>query len=101
SQSHAELFADVDGRSNHEIMLRLALGLDPKGLSNRSGRYQVAAKCYVRRFSDGVVRRHPSPAEIDAIERIIGGATIDLIAHEGDVLSQAPHRDSYSYHLAS
>lgn len=101
SQSHAELFADVDGRSNHEIMLRLALGLDPKAISNRNGKYQVAAKCYVRRFADGVVRRHPTPEEIRAIERIVGGATIDLIAHEGDVLSKARHRDSYSYHLAS
>lgn len=101
SQSHAELFTDVDGRSNHEIMLRLALGLDPKGIGPRKGRYQVAAKCYLRRFTDGIVRRHPSPQEIDAIERIVGGVTISPIAREGDLLSQARHRDGYSYHLAS
>ncbi|MBA0128194.1 ATP-grasp domain-containing protein [Haloechinothrix sp. YIM 98757] len=100
SQSHAELFADVDGMSNHEVMLRLALGRDPD-FPHRKGRYPMAAKCFVRRFTDGYVRRHPTGEEIQAIERIVPGVTIDLIAHTGDVLSEQPHRDSYSYHVAS
>jgi hypothetical protein len=100
SQSHAELFADVDGMSNHEAMLRLALGRDPQ-FPHRQGRYDIAAKCFVRRFSDGVVRRHPTPEEIAAIEHIVPGVTIDLNALEGDVLSQMNEQDSYSYSLAS
>jgi hypothetical protein len=100
SQSHAELFADVDGMSNHEAMLRLALDRDPQ-FPRGKGRYDVAAKCFLRRFSDGVVRRHPTPEEIEAIEHIVPGATIDLAAHAGDVLSRMHEQDSYSYQLAS
>lgn len=100
SQSHAELFAAVDGMANHQVMLRLALGLDPC-FPHRRGKYQIAAKFFVRRFSDGVVRRHPSVAEIDAIKRIFPGTAIVLTAHAGDVLSQMKEQDSYSYELAS
>jgi hypothetical protein len=100
SQSHAELFADVDGMSNHEAMLRLALDRDPE-FPRGQGRYDVAAKCFVRRFSDGVVRRHPTPEEIEAIEAAVPGATIDLAVHEGDVLSHTKEQDAYSYQLAS
>lgn len=100
SQSHAELFADVDGMANHQVMLRLALGEDPQ-FPHRRGKYQIAAKCFVRRFTDGVVRRHPSDEEIEAIERIVPGTTISLTAHAGDVLSQLKEQDSYSYELAS
>lgn len=100
SQSHAQLFADVDGMANHQVMLRLALGKDPR-FPHRRGKYQIAAKCFVRRFSDGTVRRHPSGEEIAAIERIVPGTTIVLNAHAGDVLSQMKEQDSYSYELAS
>jgi hypothetical protein len=100
SQSHAELFADVDGMSNHEAMLRLALDRDPE-FPRGKGQYDVAAKCFVRRFSDGLVQRHPTPEEIDAIEHIVPGATIDLTAHAGDRLSHMNEQDSYSYELAS
>lgn len=99
SQSHAELFADVDGMSNHEAMLRLALDRDPE-FPRGQGRYAVAGKCFVRRFSDGVVVRHPSPEEIGAIERIVPATTIDLVAHAGDRLSDMHGQDSYSYQLA-
>jgi hypothetical protein len=100
SQSHAELFADVDGMSNHEAMLRLALDRDPD-FPRARGRYEVAAKCFVRRFSDGLVRRHPSKEEIQAIQNIVPGTTVDLTAHAGDVLSEMNEQDSYSYQLAS
>lgn len=100
SQSHALLFTDVDGTSNHEVLLRLSLGQDPS-FSHGRGRYPMAAKCFVRRFADGVVRRHPAPEEIAAIERIVPDAVIDLTAHAGDQLSQMSGQDSYSYKLAS
>ena len=100
SQSHAQLFADVDGMTNHEIMLRLAMGRDP-AFPCGQGRYPIAAKWFVRRFSDGIVRRHPSPQEIEAIERAVIGTSIDLTAHAGDVLSALHEQDMYSYELAN
>ncbi|WP_182348056.1 ATP-grasp domain-containing protein [Tomitella gaofuii] len=100
SQSHAELFAHVDGMSNHEVMLRLALGEAPL-VRHRQGRYRIAAKCFARRFTDGIVRRCPSAEEIMAIERVVPGVSIVLAAREGDVLSRLKRQDSYSYHLAS
>lgn len=100
SQSHAELFEDVDGMANHEVMLRLALGRDPD-FQHGNGRYGVAAKWFVRRFDDGIVRRHPSPEEIEAIQNIVPGTTIELAVHAGDRLSELHEQDSYSYALAS
>lgn len=100
SQSHAELFSDVDGMANHQVMLRLALDRDPD-FPRGSGRYDIAAKWFVRRFRDGIVRRHPSPEEIAAIQNIVPGTTIDLAVQAGDRLSELRKQDSYSYHLAS
>ena len=100
SQSHAELFADVDGMANHEAMLRLALGRDP-AFPHREGRYGAAAKWFVRRFADGVVRQVPTPEELAAIQHIVPGTTIELTVVEGDRLSELHRQDSYSYQLAS
>lgn len=100
SQSHAELFHHVDGVTNHYCMLALALGRDPR-LPHRQGRYSVAAKWFLRRFHDGVVRRHPTNDEIAQIERAIPGTSIDLIAHRNDLLSNLYDQDSYSYKLAN
>ncbi|WP_034272107.1 ATP-grasp domain-containing protein [Haloechinothrix halophila] len=100
SQSHAELFADVDGMPNHEAMLRLALGQDPD-FPYRKGRYGAAAKWYLRRFHDGVVRRVPTQEEIEAIQHIVPGTTIELTVAEGDRLSELQHQDAYSYMLAN
>lgn len=100
SQSHAELFADVDGMANHQAMLRLALGRDPE-FPRGKGRYGAAAKWHVRRFDDGVIRRVPTPEEIAAIQHIVPGTTIELTVHEGDRLSELNRQDAYSYQLAS
>lgn len=100
SQSHAELFADVDGTSNHELLLRLSLGLDPV-FHPGQGRYRIAGKCFLRHFTDGIIRRHPSQEEVATIERLVPATTIDLTAHTGDRLSHMHGQDSYSYQLAS
>lgn len=100
SQSHAELFADVDGVANHRVMLRLALGRDPE-LPRREGRHAVAAKCFLRRLSDGVATRVPTRAEVTAAERDVPGVTVDVIVREGDRLSELPDQDSYSYKIAN
>jgi hypothetical protein len=100
SQSHAELFGQVDGAPNHLAMLRLALGRDPE-MPRRQGPYQVAAKWFLRHWNDGVVRRHPTELEIKQIQREIPGVTVDVTVHEGDRLSELIGQDSYSYILAN
>ncbi len=100
SQSHAELFTQVDGTPNHQAMLRLALGLDPD-MPRRQGPYQVAAKWFLRRWNDGVVRRRPTKQEIERVHREIPGVTVDVIVEEGDRLSELIDQDSYSYKIAN
>lgn len=100
SQSHAELFADVDGAPNHLAMVRLALGEDP-AMPHREGRHAIAAKWFLRRLDDGVARRVPTPDEIAAAEREVPGATVDVIVAEGDRLSELPDQDNYSYKIAN
>ncbi|MGH4007206.1 MAG: ATP-grasp domain-containing protein [Pseudonocardiaceae bacterium] len=99
SQSHAELFAQVDGAPNHLAMLHLALGRDPE-LPRRQGAYRVAAKWFLRHWNDGVVRRHPTELEIERVQREIPGVTVDVTVHEGDRLSELIGQDSYSYTIA-
>lgn len=62
SQSHAKLFQLVDGLPNHKCMIDLALGKEPVR-PRGEGPYNIAAKWFPRRFSDGVVRRRPSDNE--------------------------------------
>jgi hypothetical protein len=100
SQSHAELFAQVDGAPNHLALLRLVLGRNPT-LPRRQGPYRVAAKWFLRRWHDGVVRRHPTELEIQRVQQDIPGVTVEVIAREGDRLSELIGQDSYSYILAN
>lgn len=100
SQSHAELFAQVDGAPNHLAMLRLALGRDPDP-PRRQGPYQLAAKWFLRHWNDGVVRRHPTEQEIERVQHDIPGVTVDVTAREGDRLGELTGQDSYSYILAN
>ncbi|MEJ1199407.1 MULTISPECIES: ATP-grasp domain-containing protein [unclassified Streptomyces] len=99
SQSHAELFQYVDGVPNHHPMVALALGDDPR-MPHRQGPYAMAAKWYHRWFTDGVVRRVPSPEDIARIESEIPGVRIEVMPEPGQRLSDLSQQDSYSYELA-
>ena len=98
SQSHAQLFADVDGIANHHAMVQLALGRAPD-LSRGEGPYEIAAKWYHRRFEDGVLRRGPSAEEVTRIEREIPGVRVTPVLEEGQRLSELLGQDSYSFEL--
>jgi hypothetical protein len=98
SQSHAQLFADVDGIANHHAMVQLALGRDPE-LPRGKGPYGISAKWYHRRFEDGVLRRGPTPEEIARIEREIPGVRVTPVPREGQRLSELLGQDSYSFEL--
>ncbi|XRQ12236.1 ATP-grasp domain-containing protein [Actinomadura welshii] len=99
SQSHAPLFEYVDGVPNHQYMVRLALGLDPELRTAGSGEYAVAAKWFIRRFTDGVVLRVPTDEEIALVEREFPGTIVRLGVKPGDRLSELDLQDSYSYEL--
>lgn len=98
SQSHARLFADVDGVPNHQCLVRLALGRDPQ-LPHRAGPYRVAAKWFLRRFTDGLVTRVPTATEIARTERAVPGTAVEVVARPGVRLSDLHRQDSYSYEL--
>lgn len=100
SQSHAELFADVDGAANHRAMVRLALGRDPE-MPRRQGRHALAAKTFLRRLEDGRAVRVPTADEVAAAEAAVPGVTVDVIVGEGERLSELPDQDSYSYKIAN
>jgi hypothetical protein len=98
SQSHAQLFADVDGIANHHAMVELALGRHPD-LPRGEGPYAIGAKWYHRRFSDGVLRRGPTPEVVARIEREIPGVRVTPVPREGQRLSELLGQDSYSFEL--
>jgi biotin carboxylase len=99
SQSHAMLFGYVDGVPNHQAMVQLGLGREPD-LPHRQGPYAVAGKCFLRRFADGVVRRSPTAAEVERVEGDVGGVKVNIVAEQGQRLSELPGQDSYSFELA-
>ena len=100
SQSHAELFEQVDGVSNHQAMVHLALGEDPV-TPFREGPYPIAAKWFLRHYSDGVLSRVPDRDELARVEREVSGVSVDLIVHVGDRLSDLGDQDSYSYKMVN
>lgn len=99
SQEHARLFEMVDGVANHNAMIELGLGREPHG-PRREGPYPMAAKWFLRHFSDGVVRRVPNPEEVRDLEQRLDGCTVIVLVTEGAQLSDGYGEDSYSYELA-
>jgi hypothetical protein len=93
------MFELVDGSPNHQAMVRLALGQDP-ALPHRAGEYGVAAKWFLRRFEDGVVRRIPSEADLARVHEELPGVAVQVTAEEGERLSDMTQQDSYSFELA-
>ncbi|NYI95223.1 putative ATP-grasp superfamily ATP-dependent carboligase [Streptomonospora nanhaiensis] len=99
SQSHAELFEYVDGLPNHDFMVSLGLGREPRMPENR-GRYPLAAKWYYRRFTDARVVSVPGREEIDRLTSEIPGLKIKVVPRPGQRLSDMIDQDSYSFELA-
>lgn len=99
SQSHCDLFEKVDGCSNHEVPVKLAVGKRPQ-MEKYEGAYEMAALVYIRRFQDGFVTRVPTRQEIRWAQERIPGTTIRLCVDRGMRLSEILDQDSYSYRLA-
>lgn len=96
SQSHAPLFKNVDGASNHRVVLDLGLGKKPQ-FPYRQGKYACAAKIFARRFEDALLTRVPTPNEINHAQQLVPGATIIVPVKQGKRLSELLDQDSYSY----
>jgi biotin carboxylase len=96
SQSHSDLFAKVDGASNHEVVIDIALGIRPS-MPHRQGPYAVAAKRAMFHDEDAIVTRVPGPDDLAAVQARFPETQMTLQVHEGDRLSELPHQESYSY----
>lgn len=99
SQSHANLFEKVDGTSNHDVAVSVALGQRPH-FARRQGGYRVAAKCLLRTFEDAIVTRVPSAEDVARVSREIPGAWVFPAVGEGQRLSELSDQDAYSFLLA-
>lgn len=101
SQSHSEIFVLVDGMSNHEIAIDVALGQRPS-LLNRQGVAPVAAKCYIPyAHRDGIVKRVPSKENIEALQEIFPHTEVVIDVKPGQQLGELMHQDSFSYRLGT
>lgn len=100
SQSHSDQFIKVEGASNHQVAVDVALGREP-AFCRDAGKYAVAAKFMLRRYADAVVTRVPSEEEVKAAARSEPDCFIELEVKEGDQLSELRDQDSYSFELAN
>lgn len=99
SQSHSDLFEKVNGVSNHEVPVKLAVGQEPR-MRSRNGKYDLAAEVFIRQDEDGVVRKAPTPEEVRRVEARVPGTTVKIGVAEGMRLSDVLDQDAYSYRLA-
>lgn len=97
SQSHSELFRRVDGMSNHEIAVRVALGEKPH-FPRDEGPNRLAAKLSLEKVGDAEVTRVPGPEELRKLETEFD-AFIQIGVQKGDRLSELPHQPPYAYHV--
>lgn len=101
SQSHSEVFIMVDGMSNHEVAVDIALGQRPS-MVNRQGPYPVAAKCFIPyAHEDGTIKRIPSEEEIEALTKRFPGTKVRIDVEPGMRLGDLMHQDSFSYRLGT
>ena len=100
SQSHSLLFEKVDGVSNQQLSIDLALGRRPD-MPRRQGDSPLAAKFFHRLFQGNArVARVPTPEEIAELEAKLPGTRILPQIKPGMWLSELPEQDSYSYAIA-
>jgi hypothetical protein len=99
SQSHSYLFHTVDGSTDHEILIDIALGVEPRIVGGR-GKYPRAAKMFLRSYRDGRVHRVPSPRQVAEIRSAVPDSFVDIVPRVGERLSELPDQDAFSYELA-
>lgn len=101
SQSHSEMFIDVDGMSNHEVAIDVALGIRPE-MPYRQGKCNVAAKFVITHDGeDALVTKVPTQAQIDALKARFPTLEVLIDVEPGMRLSELPNQDAYSYHVGT
>jgi hypothetical protein len=99
SQSHSYLFEEVDGASNHQVLVELALG-DPPRFPRHQGPFECAGKFHLRVFQDGVMTRCPTEKDLREIHARLPEAAVIPLVKQGDRLCELADQDAYSYWLA-
>ncbi|MEX2599751.1 MAG: D-alanine--D-alanine ligase, partial [Dehalococcoidia bacterium] len=99
TQSHGDLYEKVDGVSNHQVMVDIALGRRPE-FPYRRGGFKRAAKFFLRTTENAFVRYAPSGDELRRVSEAIPGAFVLPQVGSGMWLSDIVEQDSYSYALA-
>ncbi len=99
AQHHSDLFEKVDGVSNHEVPVKLALGERP-AIPDGRGEFACAAAFFLRAFSDARVTRVPSARELEQLATRFPGTIVHPQVEAGMQLSDLHEQDSYSYNLA-
>lgn len=83
----ADLYEKVDGFNSYQVLIDLALGLEPAPRL-RQGPYPMAASCVLRTFDNCEVLGLPTTAEIDQLCQRYPGLRVEILATEGKRLSQ-------------
>ncbi|GAA4506691.1 ATP-grasp domain-containing protein [Brevibacterium yomogidense] len=96
SQSHSDLFAKVDGGSNHEVAIDIARGITPR-MPHREGDYAVAGQCMVFHDEDVVVTRVPDDEDMVRIRAHYPDVRFVPEVEVGDRLSELAGQDSYRH----
>lgn len=101
SQSHSYLFEKVNGMSNHEIAISVALGEKPH-FSGKGGPFRCAAKFLHRRYSkeNMIATRVPQKRDIEALQELQNDTVVHLRLQEGAQLVEMKEQDPYSYVIA-
>ena len=99
SQSHADLYAKVEGASNHQVLVDIVTGRQPL-MPSGEGFYHRASKFQYRVFRDGVVSRVPSQEDIRQVQKKFPGTIVLVQVSPGQRLSDLEGQDSYSFCLA-
>jgi hypothetical protein len=99
SQSHSYLFEKVDGASNHQVLVELALG-EPPEFPRHEGAFKCAAKFHLRAFEGDVITQAPGEEELRRVHEELPNVEILPEGKKDMKLADVPGRDSYSARLA-
>jgi len=101
SQSHSYQFEMVDGMSNHEVAIHVALGDKPQ-FEHGAGPYGHAAKFLLRHYSqeDAIAKRVPTQKDIERLKSKQPDTDVSVQVKRGQRLSTLLDQDAYSYLLA-
>ncbi|MFW6322503.1 MAG: hypothetical protein ACOC02_02630, partial [Guyparkeria sp.] len=101
SQSHSGMMAMVDGMSNHEVAIHVALG-DKPAFEHGGGPYDMAAKFLYRRFDpgDAVCVSSPGKADLERLRKSQPDTRVSIKVEKGTRLDETVDQDAYSWVLA-